>query len=99
MKINSINSYTHNNSKIKFKSQSNSNNGAIKFSETDMERGSMIGGLAGFLLSSFHLDRINEKNLFKAGLISAATISLTMFATMGIITFVKIMKSLKNNQN
>ena len=97
MKVNSINTnryYLRQN----FKAQSYKNSVDIKFDKDDMERGSIVAGLAGIVSAGTYLTKTNEKNLVKAGVIGALIIAGTTLATIGAITSAKIFKKLNENK-
>ncbi len=100
MKVNVISSRIHQQG---FKAQSQKNHMDLKFHESDMENGSIVGALAGMAIAGLYLTKTNLKNtsknyLLKGGLVAFACITLGELATLGAITIVKIIKENKKNK-
>ncbi len=100
MKINSIssgNNINYQKQNVKAQPQPYRNYVQIRFNQDDMEYGSIAGALASMAVVGMHLSKMNEKNLFKVAAISAPIIATVSCATMGIMSFAKIIKENRKN--
>lgn len=79
----------------------------LKFSENDMESGSIAAAIVGLAIAGIHLTKMNitkaTKNFIPKTIeISLISVAVSALATMGTITFIKINqknKEAKNNNN
>ena len=79
----------------------------LKFSENDMESGSIAAAIVGLAIAGIHLTKMNitkaTKNFIPRTIeISLISVAVSALATMGTITFIKINqknKEAKNNNN
>ena len=97
MKINCINYKNHPNQT--FKAQPYKKNIDISFVESDIENGSIFASILGLGATGLILSKVKEKSLLKVGVVAAMVATVTSLATMGAITFTKIIKKLNDNNN
>lgn len=95
VKINCINYKNYPNQS--FKAQSYKKSMDISFSESDMENGSILASILGLGATGLLLSKIKEKSLFKVGAVAAMAAVIASLATMGVITFAKIIKKMNDN--
>lgn len=97
MKINTITNDT-NYKTYSFKSNLQKNKISVDFNQNDMEWGSIAGGLVGISAAGAHLSKAKQKNLFKAGVVSSIIIAVSMFATIGAMSYAKIVKKIYSGE-